>query len=178
MALRNGAPAKVSRWIDWCNAWLGRTVAWLILLSIVVSAGNAIARKLFDLGSNSFLQLQWHLFGAVFMLCAAWTLRLDEHVRIDIIYSKLSPRKRSWVDLFGHVFFLIPFAGLLSYLSYSFFMRSFLQNEASADAGGLLLWPPKGFVLLGFLLLLIQAISEIIKCAANIAAPDEPAQDQ
>ncbi len=163
----------VSRAIDRTTAFLGRAVSWLILVAVLVSAGNAAIRKAFDMSSNAWLELQWYLFGAVFMLAAAYTLQRNEHVRIDILTQALKKRTRDWIDLFGHVFFLSPFVGLMAYLSWPFFLRSLQSGEHSANAGGLILWPAKALVLAGFVTLCAQALSEIIKRVLVLAGAIE-----
>ncbi len=159
---------RLSRGIDAVNEAIGRTAAWAIVAAVLVSALNAIARKTLGLSSNAWLELQWYLFGAVFMLCAPWTLAQNEHIRIDIVSSRLSERGRNAVEMFGHLFFLLPFALLMTYLSIPFFRSSFVSGEVSSSAGGLLIWPAKGLILLGFALLLLQWLSEVIKRVAVI----------
>lgn len=154
---------KLSRAIDGINSWIGRGIAWLILIAVLVSAGNAVVRKAVSISSNAWLELQWYLFGAVFMLAAAWTLKKDEHVRIDVISGNLSKRTRAWIDLVCHITFLMPFAVLMVWLSWPFFLRSWDSGEMSMNAGGLILWPAKLVILLGFILFAVQGISEIIK---------------
>lgn len=156
----------LSRAIDRVTAFIGRGVSWLVLVAVLVSAGNAIIRKAFDISSNAWLELQWYLFGAVFMLAAAYTLQRNEHIRIDIISARLSKRTRDVIDLVCHLLFLVPFVYLMAYLSWPFFLRSFQSGEGSQNAGGLIVWPAKSLVLAGFLLLAAQAISEIIKRVA------------
>lgn len=158
----------VSRGIDKLNTTVGRIVAWGILLAVVVSTANAIVRKVFDVSSNSWLELQWVLFGAVFLLCSSWTLLSNEHIRIDIVSSLLPQRVRSFIDYIGHLLFLIPMALVMTYTAYPFFMRSMLGNEQSSNAGGLPVYPAKFLVLLGFALLLLQGFSELIKRTAII----------
>jgi TRAP-type mannitol/chloroaromatic compound transport system permease small subunit len=153
----------ISRFIDSLNERIGKIMAWAILVAVLVSAINAIVRKVFGTSSNAWLELQWYLFGAVFMLCASWTLKANEHIRIDILSSKLSKRGRDLMDLFGHVFFLMPFVAVMVYLSSPFFVRSYQSGEVSTNAGGLLIWPAKGLILLGFILLGFQWLSEVIK---------------
>jgi TRAP-type mannitol/chloroaromatic compound transport system permease small subunit len=145
------------------NERIGKITAWAILIAVLVSAINAIIRKLFGTSSNAWLELQWYLFGAVFMLCASWTLRANEHIRIDIISSRLSQRGRNIVEMIGHFLFLLPFVALMTYLSLPFFIRSAESGEVSTNAGGLLIWPAKGLILLGFVLLGFQWLSEVIK---------------
>jgi TRAP-type mannitol/chloroaromatic compound transport system permease small subunit len=158
----------VSRTIDFINERLGKLVAWAILVAVIVSAVNAIIRKVFGTSSNAWLELQWYLFGAVFMLCSPWTLKSNEHIRIDILSSRLSKRGRDWIDVFGHVFFLLPFVAVMTYLSAPFFLRSYESGEVSTNAGGLLIWPAKGLILLGFIVLSFQWLSELIKRIAII----------
>jgi TRAP-type mannitol/chloroaromatic compound transport system permease small subunit len=153
----------LSRLIDRINEFLGRKVSWLILVAVLISAANAIVRKAFDVSSNAWLELQWYLYGTVFMVAGAYALLKNEHVRIDIVSGNLSKRTRDWIDLFGHVFFLLPFTSLMVYLAWPWFWRSFDTKEISANAGGLIIWPAKLVVLAGFILLTAQAISEIIK---------------
>ena len=154
---------RLSRSIDWLNERVGKTAAWAIVVAILVSAVNAIIRRVFGVSSNGWLELQWYLFGAVFMLCAAWTLRVNEHIRIDIISSRLSKRGRDRIDLIGHLFFLFPFVALMLWLSVPYFRISYMSGEVSSNAGGLLIWPAKGLILLGFLSLAFQWLSELIK---------------
>ncbi|MGQ3672781.1 TRAP transporter small permease subunit [Xanthobacter sp. TB0136] len=156
----------LSRGIDALNVRIGKLSSWLILVAIVVSSVNAVVRKLFDVSSNSWLELQWVLFSAVFLFCASWTLRDNEHIRIDILSSHLSKRMRDGIDIFGHVFFLLPFSLLLLWTSWPFFLKSFYINEQSLNVGGLPQWPAKLLVPVGFLLLTLQAFSEIIKRVA------------
>src|SRR4051794_35607584 len=153
----------VSRTIDALTERIGKISAWAILAAVLVSAVNAIVRKVFGTSSNAWLELQWYLFGAVFMLCAAWTLRDNEHIRIDIVSDRLSKRGRDRIDVLGHLLFLLPFVGLMLYLSVPFFWSASRSGERSASAGGLILWPAKGLILAGFLLLALQGTSELIK---------------
>jgi len=153
----------ISRIIDAVNTRLGQWLSWLILLAVLVSATNATIRKLFDTSSNAWLELQWVLFGIVFLLCSPWTLKSNEHIRIDIINNMLPQRVRNWIDLIGHAFFLLPLTVVMIVTSVPFFVRSYEVNEQSMNAGGLPVWPAKGIILLGFVLLFFQAISELIK---------------
>ncbi len=155
-----------SRAVDQLTEWIGRGVAWLVVAAILISAGNATIRKLFDTSSNAWLELQWWLFGAVFLLCASWTLSSNEHIRIDIVNNYLPRSVRNVIDVIGHTLFLMPMCLVILYTSIPFFWRSLLQNEQSANAGGLPLYPPKMLVALGFALLLAQAFSELIKRVA------------
>lgn len=154
---------KLSRVIDTINSQIGKKVAWLILAAVVVATVNAIIRKLFNVSSNAWLELQWMLFGAVFLLCAAWTLQVKEHIRIDIVNSLLPRSVQRWIDLIGHTLFLMPFCLLMVYHSWPFFLRSYAINEQSLSAGGLAQWPAKGLVVIGFVILAFQGVSEIIK---------------
>ena len=153
----------LSRAVDAVTAFIGRSVSWLILVAVLVSAGNATIRKIFDTSSNAWLELQWYLYGTVFMLAAAYTLQRNEHVRIDIATSHLSKRVRDWIDLLGHIFFLLPVSLLLSYLCWNYFVAAARNGEISVNAGGLVLWPAKAMIAAGIILLVAQAFSEIIK---------------
>ena len=153
----------ISRWIDAATRVIGQSVAWLIVVAAVVSAGNAVIRKMFDLSSNAWLELQWWLFAAVFLLAAPWTLALNEHIRIDIVNERLPRWVRNTIDLLGHVFFLLPMAGLVVWTSWPFFVVSYEQNEQSSNYGGLPQWPIKLLIPLAFAVLFIQGISELIK---------------
>ncbi len=168
---------RVSALIDALNERVGHLVYWLILAAVLVSAGNAIVRYSLDTSSNAWLELQWYLFSAVFLLAAGYTLLHNEHVRIDLVYSHLSPRRRAWIDLLGGIFFLLPMAIVIMVLSWPMFVESVVRNEVSADAGGLLRWPVKLLIPVGFFLLILQGVSEIIKRFAflrgRIADPSE-----
>jgi TRAP-type mannitol/chloroaromatic compound transport system permease small subunit len=157
---------RMSRLIDAVNERVGHAIYWLILAAVLVSAGNATIRNAFDTSSNGWLELQWYLFSAVFLLASGYTLRHNEHVRIDVIIGHLSPRKRAWIDLVGGLLFLLPMATIILVLSWPMVIESVVRNEFSADAGGLLRWPVKLLIPLGFLLLVLQGLSEIIKRAA------------
>lgn len=153
----------LSRGIDRVNTVIGRNVSWLILLAIFVSAINAIIRKAFSMSSNAWLELQWYLYGAAFLLAAAYTLLENEHIRIDILFGALSRRVQHWIELLGHIFFLMPMVLLTLWLTWPWLARSYRTGEMSMNAGGLMLWPAKALLFTGFLLLLLQGISEIIK---------------
>jgi TRAP-type mannitol/chloroaromatic compound transport system permease small subunit len=153
----------LSRGVDRLNEIIGKWVSWLILVSILVSAGNAIIRKVFNISSNAWLELQWYLFGAAFMLAAAYTLKQNEHIRIDIVYGMWSRRVQHWIDLIGHLFFLMPFVLLMVYMFVPYTLHSFRSGEVSTNAGGLIIWPAKAILLVGFFLLALQGVSEIIK---------------
>ena len=164
-----GALLSVSRVIDAINFRIGKILAWLILAAVIVSAVNAIIRKVFDTSSNAWLELQWVLFGAVFLIVASWTLLANEHIRIDIVNNQLPPRLRNIIDVVGHAFFLLPLTIIMIITSYPFVMRSVALNEQSMNAGGLPQWPAKSLIMIGFALLLLQALSELIKRVAAMA---------
>jgi TRAP-type mannitol/chloroaromatic compound transport system permease small subunit len=158
-----GVLLGVSRVIDAINFRIGKVLSWLILAAVIVSAVNAVIRKLFDASSNSWLELQWVLFGAVFLIVASWTLLDNEHIRIDIVNSMFTQRTRNIIDIIGHAFFLLPLTIIMIITSYPFVMKSVLLNEQSMNAGGLPQWPAKMLILIGFTLLFFQALSELIK---------------
>lgn len=158
-----GGLLALSRAIDRINEIIGRSVAWLILVAVLISAVNAIIRKVLNTSSNAWLELQWYLYGAAFLLASAYTLKQNEHIRIDIVYGAFSRRVQHWIDLFGHVFFLMPFITLMLYFFFPWVERSYRSGEMSTNAGGLILWPSKALLLAGFALLFLQGISEIIK---------------
>lgn len=154
---------KLSKSVDFVNRSIGTSLVWLILLAVLISAGNAIVRKIFHTSSNAWLEAQWYLFGAVVLGCAAYTLQENRHIRIDIVNSRMSQRHRDVVDLIGHLLFLVPLSFVMIRFGIPFFYGSFVTSEVSMNAGGLLLWPAKALVPLGFLMLFAQAISETIK---------------
>jgi TRAP-type mannitol/chloroaromatic compound transport system permease small subunit len=154
---------KLSRGIDAFTRWMGKRLAWLILVAVVVSALNAIVRKTFDTSSNSWLELQWVLFSIVFLLCSSWTLLDNEHIRIDIVNNMMPKQVRNSIDIIGHAFFLLPLTIVMIITGGPFFMRSVEINEQSGNAGGLPQWPAKSLIIIGFTLLLVQGISELIK---------------
>ena len=156
----------LSRAIDRLSEAIGKSVMWLILVAILVSAGNAIIRKMFNMSSNSWLELQWYLFGAAFMLAAAQTLRQNEHIRIDILYGLRSRRAQHWIDLFGHVFFLLPFVVLMTWMLVPYAYAAFRIGQISTNSGGLIISPARALLAVGFVLLVAQAFSEIIKKVA------------
>ena len=168
-------PLALARLIDRVNEFIGKSVAWLILVAVLVSAGNAVIRKTFNMSSNSWLELQWYLFGAAFLLAAAYTLKQNEHIRIDIVYGLFSRRTQHWIDLFGHVFFLMPFVILMIFYFVPYVSMSLHSGEVSSSAGGLIIWPAKALLLIGFLQLGFQGISEIIKkIAIMTGAMEDP----
>jgi TRAP-type mannitol/chloroaromatic compound transport system permease small subunit len=157
---------KLSQGIDAVNRRIGQFFALMVLLAILVSAVNATVRKVFDLSSNAWLELQWVLFSMVFLFCAPWTLQLNEHVRIDIVNSMMPRPVRSTIELVGHALFLLPLTLIMIVTAVPFFLNSFYLNEQSFSAGGLPQWPAKSLVAIGFVLLALQGISEIIKRVA------------
>jgi TRAP-type mannitol/chloroaromatic compound transport system permease small subunit len=156
----------LSRGIDTLNEWIGTSVRWLVLLAVLVSSVNATLRYTLDESSNAWLEVQWYLFSAVFLLCAGYTLRRNEHIRIDIVTGRMSARVRAWIDLLGGLFFLLPASVLIMLLSWPMVLDSYTRHEFSPSAGGLLRWPAKILIPLGFFLLALQGVSEIIKRAA------------
>ena len=154
---------RMSRGIDAFTKWIGKRLAWLILIAVIVATLNAIVRKTLDISSNSWLELQWLLFSAVFLLCSPWTLLDNEHIRIDIVNNLLPKKLRDSIDVVGHVFFLFPLCIVMLLTGVPFFLRSYEQNEQSGNAGGLALWPGKSLIMIGFAFLLVQGISELIK---------------
>ncbi len=154
---------KMSRGIDAFTRWTGKRLAWLILIAVMVSAVNAIVRKVFDTSSNSWLELQWVLFSAVFLLCSPWTLLDNEHIRIDVVNQMMPKRVRDSIDVIGHIFFLLPLTIIMIVTGVPFFLNSFEINEQSGNAGGLPQWPAKSLIMIGFAFLLVQGLSELIK---------------
>lgn len=157
----------LSRGIDRVNALIGRAASWLVLVAILVAAGLALSRRIFSVSSNAWYESQWLLFAAIVMLGAAWTLRLDRHVRIDILISRAPPAYRRRLDIIGHVAMLIPFCALHLWLAVPWFWRAFLSGETSPNLGGLPLWPVRLVIVIGLSLLLAQAVSELIKRIAG-----------
>ena len=164
-----GSLLRLSRWIDALNERVGRSVYWLVLLVVLISAGNAIIRKTFSISSNAWLELQWYLFSAIFLLGAGFTLLRNEHVRIDIVAGRFSAKGQAWIDVFGTIFFLLPMAVMIAWLSWPFFTIAWINNEVSGSAGGLTLWPARILIPVGFVLLVLQGISELIKRIAFLA---------
>jgi TRAP-type mannitol/chloroaromatic compound transport system permease small subunit len=164
-----GALLALSRAIDGVTAFIGRAVMWLILGAILVSAANATSRKAFDISSNAWLELQWYLFGAAYLFAAAYTLQRNEHIRIDIVSNHLPKAVRHGIELFGHVFMLLPFCLLMVWETWPNMMQSYRINEGSSNFGGLTVWPAKACIVAGFALLFVQGISELIKRIAIIA---------
>ncbi|MEY2633925.1 MAG: hypothetical protein RIR00_2579 [Pseudomonadota bacterium] len=157
---------KLSALIDGLNERVGKAVFWLVLIMALVSAGNAVIRYAFNISSNGFLEIQWYLFAAVFLLASGYTLLKNDHVRIDVISGKFSPRGQAWIDIFGTLFFLLPMVSMVIWLSLPLVAESFRINEMSANAGGLIRWPVKVLLPVGLSLLALQGISELIKRVA------------
>jgi TRAP-type mannitol/chloroaromatic compound transport system permease small subunit len=159
---------KASRVIDAVNDWFGTLAIWLVLFACAISTGNAISRYVFSESSNAWLEVQWYMFAGIVFLGAPHTLKLNEHVRVDVIYSALPERARIWIDIIGGIFFLLPFCGVLLYFSWPWFLDSWRIGEMSSNAGGLIRWPVKLMLPLGFALLALQGISELIKRVAAL----------
>ena len=158
-----------SRLVDRATDRIGHTIYWLVLAAVLISAANAVVRKAFNYSSNSFLEIQWYLFSMIFLFLAGYTLKSNEHVRIDIITGRLSARTRAMIDIFGTLFFLLPMAILIMWLSWPVFVDAYTRNEVSTNAGGLIIWPARLLVPIGFFLLIVQALSELIKRIAFLA---------
>jgi len=159
---------RFSRWIDAMNERIGRWVYWLVLAMVLISAGNALVRKIFNYSSNAFLEAQWYLFSAVFLLCAGYTLLRNEHVRIDVIAGRFSHKAQAWIDIIGTVLFLMPMAIVIMGLSWPVFMLKLTSGEISGSAGGLILWPAWLLLPVGFALLVLQGLSELVKRIAFV----------
>ncbi len=159
---------SIARAIDRFTEFVGKSVMWLILVAVLVSAINAIIRKLFNMSSNAWLELQWYLYGAAFLLASANTLQQNEHIRIDIFYGTRSRKTQNWIDLFGHVFFLLPFVVLMTWMLVPYALQAIQSGQISTNAGGLIIWPARAILAAGFVLLVAQAFSEIIKKVAVI----------
>lgn len=155
---------NISRLIDRLNEIVGSLVIWICLIVVLVSSGNAVIRKFFDSSSNGWLELQWYLFGAMFLLSSGYTLLRNEHVRVDVLSSKLSRTHQIWIEIVGVLFFLMPMAILIMVLSWPVFTDAYLQNEQSSNAGGLVRWPAKLLIPIGFGLLVLAGLSHLIKC--------------
>jgi TRAP-type mannitol/chloroaromatic compound transport system permease small subunit len=166
---RVNALIAMSRTIDAINEFVGRWIYWLVLVAVVISAANAVVRKAFDMSSNAFLEVQWYLFSAIFLLCAGYTLLKNEHIRIDVVAGRFTRRTQTWIDVFGTVFFLFPMVALILYESWPWFVRAWTSGEVSPSAGGLILWPAKILLPVGFALLGLQGISELVKRIAFLA---------
>jgi TRAP-type mannitol/chloroaromatic compound transport system permease small subunit len=159
---------KISRAIDWVNAKFGVVATWLVLLSCLISAGNAVSRYLFSESSNGWLEVQWYMFAGMVLLGGPYTLARNEHVRVDLVYGSVSERTRIWIDIFGGLFFLLPICVILVYFTWPWFVDSWRIGEQSSNAGGLIRWPVKLLLPVGFTLMALQGISEIIKRVAAL----------
>ena len=159
----------LSRVIDTINENVGKAVYWLVLAAVLISTANAVVRKAFDMSSNAYLEVQWYLFSAIFLLCAGYTLLKNEHIRIDVVAGRFSKRTQTWIDVLGTLFFLFPMVALILYESWPWFVRAWNSGEVSPSAGGLILWPAKILVPIGFVLLGLQGVSELFKRIAFLA---------
>ncbi len=153
----------LARRIDALNTRVGQTAAWLILVAVLVSSINALTRYTLSIGSNAWLELQWYLFSGVFLLCSPWTLKANEHIRIDVVTGRFSPRVHAWIDIIGGVLFLIPMCVVILWAGIPFATEAIATGEMSTNAGGLIVWPAKILIPVGFILLLAQGVSELIK---------------
>jgi TRAP-type mannitol/chloroaromatic compound transport system permease small subunit len=171
---------RLSRAIDALNEHVGRLTYWLILAAVLISAGNAVVRYTINMSSNAWLEIQWYLFSFVFLFCAGYTLLHNQHVRIDVISGQLSGRARAWIDIFGTVFFLMPMAIAIMWLSWPVFLDAYRSGEVSTNAGGLTVWPGRLMLPVGFFLLILQGLSELIKRVAFLRGliPDPAEKDE
>jgi len=168
----------LARAIDAVNERVGRAVTWLVLAATLISAANALARYGLNLSSNAWLEIQWYLFGVMFLLAAGYTLKHNGHVRIDVIYGRFSARTQAWIDLFGTLLFLLPLCGLMVWFAIPGFVDSFQSGEMSPDAGGLIRWPVRLLIPLGFALLALQGVAEIIKRIAFLRGEAKLTREQ
>ena len=159
---------KFSSGVDWINAQIGIVADWLVLFAALISAGNAASRYAFDMSSNGWLEIQWYMFAGMVLLGAPYTLKVNEHVRVDLVYGMVSERTRIWIDIIGGVLFLLPICIILTYFTWPWFVDSWLGNEQSSNAGGLIRWPVKLLMPVGFCLMAFQGVSEIIKRVAAL----------
>lgn len=157
-----------SRAIDWLNAQIAVIANWLVLFACLISAGNAASRYLFSVSSNGWLEIQWYMFAGMVLLGAPYTLKMNEHVRVDLLYGSMSSRKRIWIDILGGLLFLLPICVILTYFTWPWFVESWTIDESSSNAGGLIRWPVKLLLPVGFGLMTLQGISEIIKRVAAL----------
>jgi len=168
---------KISRAIDGLNEKIGRLTYWLVLVAVLISAGNAVIRYALNMSSNAWLEIQWYLFSAIFLFCAGYTLLHNQHIRIDVVTGRFSKRVQAWIDIFGTILFLLPMAVTIMWLSWPVFVDTYQRHEVSSNAGGLVIWPARLLVPIGFLLLILQGLSELIKRVAFllglIADPSE-----
>ncbi len=161
--LTMNALLSLSKLIDALNERIGQTISWALLAAVLICSGNALIRYLLNYSSNAWLEIQWYLFGAIFLLVTSYTLKRNEHVRIDVIAGHLSRRAQAWIDIFGFVFFMLPVTLLILSFALPYAMESIRNQEVSSNAGGLIVWPAKALIPLGFLLLTLQGVSELIK---------------
>ena len=163
-----------SRAVDALNEHIGKLAYWLVLVAVLISAGNAVVRYSLNMSSNAWLEIQWYLFSAVFLFCAGYTLLHNQHVRIDIVSGLFSRRVQTWIEVLGTLFFLLPMAVTILWLSWPVFLDAYRSNEVSTNAGGLSIWPARLMLPIGFLLLVLQGLSELIKRIAFLRglAPD------
>ncbi len=159
---------RLSALVDVVNEHLGKIADWMVLTSCVISAGNAMVRYAFNYSSNAWLEVQWYMFGVMFMLGASFTLKKNEHVRVDIVYGNVSERVQLWIDFLGGILFLLPATAILAWLSWDVFAESFRIGESSSNAGGLIRWPIKLMMPVGFFFLTLQGLSEVVKRAAAL----------
>jgi TRAP-type mannitol/chloroaromatic compound transport system permease small subunit len=168
---------RLSGLIDGMNERIGRSAMWIVLIVSLISAANAVSRYAINFSSNALLEIQWYLFSAIFLLCGGYTLLRNEHVRIDVVSSHLSPRAHAWIDIVGTLLFLMPMALAVLWYAWPVFLHSFVNQEMSSNAGGLIIWPVRILVPIGFVLLAAQGVSELIKRIAFlmglIADPNE-----
>ncbi|MCK6451736.1 MAG: TRAP transporter small permease subunit [Alphaproteobacteria bacterium] len=171
---------RLCRAIDALNQRVGQLVYWAVLIAVLVSAGNAVSRYALNIASNAWLELQWYLFAAVFLLCSGYTLFHNEHIRIDLFAARLSERGQAWLDILGGIFFLLPMTIIIGWLSWPYFLESWSSGEISSNAGGLIRWPAKLMITVGFLLLTLQGASEVVKRIAFLmgAGPNPAARHQ
>ena len=154
---------KISGLIDGLNERVGRSMIWLVLIVVVISAGNAVFRFTFNLSSNALLEIQWYLFSAIFLLSAGYVLKRNEHIRIDVLFGRYTERTQNWIDVFGFLVFLLPMGILIGYLSWPVFTLAWTSGEMSSNPGGLIRWPVRLMMPAGFALLVLQGLSELIK---------------
>jgi TRAP-type mannitol/chloroaromatic compound transport system permease small subunit len=163
------AMLRLASGIDAINERIGKAATWLILVVVLISAGNAVSRYAFDMSSNAMLEIQWYLFSAIFLLCSAYVLKKNEHIRIDVIAGRLSERAQNWIDVFGILVFMLPMVLLIAYLSWPVFVNAWDSGEVSANPGGLVRWPVRLMLPVGFAMLTLQAASELIKRIAFLS---------
>jgi TRAP-type mannitol/chloroaromatic compound transport system permease small subunit len=170
---------RFARLVDALTEGVGKAASWLILLAVLISAGNAVMRYAFNLSSNAWLEVQWYLFAAVFLLCAGYALKHNQHVRIDVVAARLPRRTQVWIEIFGTVLFLLPTAALILWLSWPVFVSAWHSGEVSTNANGLVLWPARALVPAGFALLLLQGLAELVKRIGFLRglAPDPAAPE-